>query len=74
MYGLLSEVKLCDVVLVVYTDSQSTLHLSKNLVYHERTEHFEFEYHVIGDLIAKNRINMLKVDTSQNALVFCKKL
>ena len=52
--------------MVVYSDSQSSIHLSKNHVYHERTKHVDVRFHYIRDLIASDVVNLQKIDTESN--------
>lgn len=61
LHKLLCEINMCDSVLIIYTVSQSTLYLSKNPVYHQRTKHTDVKFHFIRDLIANNRVKLLKV-------------
>lgn len=51
---------------VIYSDSQSAIHLSKNHVYHERTRHVDIKFHYIRDLLANNVVTLNKIDTSDN--------
>ena len=64
--GLLKEAKLISENAVVYSDSQSAIHLSKNPVYHERTKHIDVKFHFIRDLISNGVVKLLKIDTEDN--------
>ncbi|CAM8883258.1 unnamed protein product [Rhodiola kirilowii] len=66
LQGLLFEAKLIDKCTVIYSDSQSAIHLSKNPVYHERTKHIEVKYHYIRELLNSGIIALLKVPTADN--------
>lgn len=48
LYGLSDESKLGVDISVIYSDSQSAIHLSKNHVYHERTKHVDVEFLLLG--------------------------
>ena len=50
----------------LYCDSQSTIHLIKNPVYHAKTKHIEVRYHHIQELIIDNKLEVWKVDTEVN--------
>ena len=64
--GLLKEPKLIEDNAVVYSDSQSAIHLSKNPVYHEMTKHVDVKFHFIRDLIATDVVKLCKIDTEDN--------
>ncbi|XP_031257797.1 secreted RxLR effector protein 161-like [Pistacia vera] len=66
LQGILKEADLLNGTTIVYSDSQSAIHLSKNPVYHERTEHVDVRHHFVRDLIAKGEINLLKVPTEES--------
>ena len=51
--------------IVVFSDSQSDIHLSKNPMYHERTKYVDVRYHYVRDLVA-NDMNIQKVPTKNN--------
>ena len=41
LQGLLKEIQMLQGQVVIFSDSQSAIHLCKNLVYHERTKHVD---------------------------------
>ena len=49
LQGLLKEIHMLQGKVVVFSDSQSAIHLSKNPVYHERTKHVDVKYHYVRD-------------------------
>ncbi|GAB2265401.1 hypothetical protein Dimus_037816 [Dionaea muscipula] len=64
--GLLKEVQIFDGHCVVFTDSQSALHLCKNPVYHERTKHVDVKYHFVRDTLAAGILTIVKVPSEDN--------
>ena len=60
------ESKLLDSNAIIYSDSQSAIHLSKNPVYHERTKHVDVKYHFVRDLISTGSVQVSKVPTEDN--------
>ena len=54
-------------VVKIYYDNQSTIHLSKNPQFHSRTKHIDIKFHFIGEKIEVGEIEVLKVHTSENA-------
>jgi len=51
---------------VVFSDSQSAIHLTKNDAYHSKTKHISVKYHYIRDTIAAGEVTVKKVHTSEN--------
>ena len=51
----------------LYSDSQSALHLSKNMMFHERTKHIDVRFHFIREVISSGNVTLLKVSTEENA-------
>lgn len=64
--GLLGDFGFSHDAVKVWCDSQSTICLSKNSVFHERTKHIATKYHFIRDVIAEGEVEVLKVHTSRN--------
>ena len=52
--------------MVVYSDSQSALHLCKNPMYHERTKHVDVKYHFVRDQVTSGIVKVQKVSTEDN--------
>lgn len=50
---LLNELSFVDENAILYSDNQSTIHLSKNPMFHDRTKHIDIKYHFIRDIISK---------------------
>ena len=58
LQGLLKEIQMLQGKVVIFSDSQSVIHLSKNPVYHERTKHVDVKYHYVRDQVAKGIVNI----------------
>ena len=56
----------------MHCDSQSTIYLAKNLVYHTRTKHIVVRFHKKRELIVTKDIFLEKVHTSENAAMLTK--
>lgn len=69
---LLSDLGITTLMVVdVFRDSQSTIHIAKNLAFHERTKHIEVGRHFVQDALKSGVINLLSISTSsQLANVF----
>ena len=64
--GLVIELGVQQDTTVVYFDSQSAIHLTKNDAYHSRTKHISVKYHYVRDTVAAGDIVVKKVHTSEN--------
>jgi len=51
---------------VVFLDSQSSIHLTKNNAYHSKTKHISFKYHYVRDTVTAGEITARKIHTSEN--------
>jgi len=51
---------------VLYCDSQSAIHLSKNSTYHSRSKHIAVRYHWIHDMLENNLLQIEKIHTNDN--------
>ena len=60
---------------VLYWDNQSALHISANLVFHERTKHLEIDFHLVHEKLQVCLMRLLPVPSdAQTADVFTKAL
>ena len=66
MRKFLEELRLQQEKCVVYSDSQSVIHLSKNLTFHSRSKHINARYHWIHDVLQSKQLYLEKIHTSQN--------
>ncbi|KAI4332152.1 hypothetical protein L6164_017083 [Bauhinia variegata] len=48
------------------SDSQSAIHLSKNLTFHSRSKHIEVRYHWIRDALERKQFSLEKIHTDDN--------
>ena len=64
--GLLEELNLLEQKVIVYSDSQSSIYLCKNPVFHERSKHINVKYHFIRDLVSQELLKIDKIPTEFN--------
>lgn len=50
----------------LHCDSQSAIQLAKNPVFHAKTKHMDVKYHFIREVIEDNKIQLVKVHTTEN--------
>ena len=51
---------------MLYSDSQSAIHLEKNSTFHSRTKHIQLKYHFIRSVLEDGQLKLEKIHTSQN--------
>ena len=66
MKRFLQELGLQQEKYIVYCDSQSAIHLSKNSIFHSRSKHIDVRYHWIRDMLESKKLHLEKVHTSEN--------
>jgi hypothetical protein len=64
--GLVSDLGLQQDDTVVFCDSQSAIHLTKNQMYHERTKHIDVRYHFLREVVTQGDITVKKIATAEN--------
>jgi len=64
--GLVIEHGVLQGTTMVFLDSQSTIHLTKNYAYHSKTKHRSVKYHYVRDTVAAGEIVVRKVHISEN--------
>ncbi|MCO5602053.1 hypothetical protein L7F22_056180 [Adiantum nelumboides] len=55
-----------DTANTIYTDSQSTLAVVRNPVFHARTKHIEVHYHYVKERLSAGEISLAYVPTQDN--------
>nr|GEY13582.1 retrovirus-related Pol polyprotein from transposon TNT 1-94 [Tanacetum cinerariifolium] len=65
--GLLIELGVNLRSVVVNCDNQRAIHLSRNAMFHERTEHINVGYHFIREIMESKEIEVKKISTEDNA-------
>ena len=50
----------------LYSDSQSSIHLAKNLAFHSKTKHIQLKYHFIRYVLDEELLKLEKIHTGQN--------
>ena len=66
MRKLIEELGLKQDKFVVYSDSQSAIHLFKNSTFHSRSKHIEVRYHWIRDVLQSKQLYLEKIHTNEN--------
>ncbi|KAL3830794.1 hypothetical protein ACJIZ3_019596 [Penstemon smallii] len=66
LQGLLDELGFKDEKNVLYSDSQSAIHLAKNSAFHSRTKHIGLRYHFIRSLLEDDVLTLEKIQGSKN--------
>ncbi|GJW92965.1 hypothetical protein Tco_0172637 [Tanacetum coccineum] len=65
--GLLIELGINLRLVVVNCDNQGAIHLSRNVMFHERTKHINVRYHLIREIMESREIKVEKIGTEDNA-------
>jgi len=65
--GLVSDLGLQQDETVVFCDSQSAIHLTKNQMYHERTKHIDVRYHFLWEAVTQGDITVKKIGTAEKS-------
>lgn len=66
--GILKELDFKQQSTNILCNNQSSIHLSKNNQFHDRSKHIDVQLHFIRDEIEKGTMNIIKVKTEDNAL------
>lgn len=66
LQGLLTELGFKQEKNVLYSDSQSAIHLAKNSAFHSRTKHIGIRYHFIRSLLEDEMLTLEKISGSKN--------
>lgn len=64
--GLLSELGVFDNInnITLYSDSQSSIKLATNPMFHKRTKHIDIKHHFVRECVTSNKVNIEYVPTS----------
>ena len=63
------ELEVPQAITVVFSNSQSAIHLTKNDAYHSKTKHISVKYHYIKDTVAAGEVTVKKVHISELSLI-----
>ena len=66
MKKFLQELSLQQERYLLYYDSQSAIHLSKNPAFHSRSKHIDVRYHWIRDVLEMKLFCLEKIHTDEN--------
>ena len=66
LQGIVAELGLNQGMNVLYSDSQSAIHLARNSAFHSRTKHIGLRYHFIRSLLDNDVLNLVKIEGSKN--------
>ncbi|XP_062103604.1 triacylglycerol lipase 2-like [Humulus lupulus] len=66
LQGMLQELKMMKGKANIYSDSQSSIHLCKNSVYHEKSKHIDIRLFWIREKIEEDVISLDKIGTEDN--------
>ena len=44
--------------MIIHCDNQSSIKLSVNPIFHDRSKHIEIPYHYVRDIVDRNTINL----------------
>jgi hypothetical protein len=71
LIGLATDLSLKQDETIVFYDSQNTIHLIKNQMYHEKTKNINVRYHFLQEIVKQGdiTINKIVVDRKSNAYV-----
>ena len=50
----------------MYYDSQSALHVARNLASHSRTKHIGAQYHFVKEVVEEGNVDMQEIHTIDN--------
>ena len=64
--GIFNEIQMKTGKVNVYSDSQSSIHLCRNLVYHERSKHIDIRLFWIRDKIEEGELGLEKIASEEN--------
>ena len=66
MQRFLGEIGIKQDKYVLYCDSQSAIHLTKNPAFHSKTKHIDLRYHWIRHVLEEEQLSLEKIHTDRN--------
>ena len=66
MQRLLGEIGIKHDKYVLYCDSQSAIHLAKNLAFHSKTKNIDLRYHWIRHVLEEEQLSLENIHTDRN--------
>ena len=60
------ELKVLQQEVIIYSNSQSAIHLCKNSVFCKRSKHIQVKYHLIRDMVSQNALKVEKIPIELN--------
>ena len=73
LQGLTGEFGVKQKIVLIFSDCQSAIHLTKNRRYHERTKHIDVRLYFIREVVGSNKVMIKKVYTDDNPTDFVTK-
>ena len=64
--GLFAELCGDDSCIQLFCDSQSAIYLTKDQMFHERTNHIDIKYHYVRHVVAQDKLKVCKISTHDN--------
>jgi hypothetical protein len=64
--GLYAELYRDDACVNMFCSSQSAIYLTKDHMFHERSNHIDIKFHYVRDIIAKGKLKVCKISTHDN--------
>jgi hypothetical protein len=55
-----------DSCIKLFCDSQSAIYLTKDQMFHKRTNHIDIKYHYVRDVVARGKLQVCKISTHEN--------
>lgn len=66
LQGLVSDLGFGQAYVIVFYDSQSVIHLTKNQMFHEKTKHIQVKCNFVWEIVSRREIIVKKIATVEN--------